>query len=156
MVRTEKAKTASLVLTAVIFLLLPFETTGLCEGCSIPARLSYSFFHANIFHALLNAWCLLSIVFYFRVNLIHLLAAYVVAILAPATAPTVGLSAVCYALMGMIFPQVQRKLYYTSYILAFILLGLFLGGTNVYIHIYSYIAGLLVGLLSHYLWYKKS
>jgi membrane associated rhomboid family serine protease len=90
------------------------------------------------------------------VNLIHLLAAYVVAIIAPATAPTVGLSAVCYALMGIIFPQVQRKLYYTSYILAFILLGLFLGGTNVYIHIYSYIAGLLVGLLSHYLWYKKS
>jgi membrane associated rhomboid family serine protease len=136
--------------------LLPFETRGIYSGASITDRCLYPLYHANIFHALLNAWCLLSIVFYFRVNLVHLLAAYVVAILAPATAPTVGLSAVCYALMGMIFPQVQRKLYYTSYILAFILLGLFLGGTNVYIHIYSYIAGLLVGLLSHYLWYKKS
>lgn len=179
-------------------------------GCSIIARLAYSFFHASFIHALINSWCLLSIVFLFDIPFTYLIIAYLIAIaypidtiaailtsllntaaapslsvlpaavpslssevlpttalgdspavtfLLPAITPTVGLSAICFALLGMVSFRVQRRrrfhLYIASYIIATSALpylaaiaAIPIASPNNIIHIYSYVAGLIVGFLN--------
>lgn len=175
MVRNEKAKTAALVLTAGVFVisLLCHDMTALdvavCEDASVPARLSYSFFHASAVHALINCWCLLSVVFIYDVSITYLFIAYAIAVCFPvntlsaifpiAGEPTVGLSAVCFALFGMVFFQLKRKLYFTAWLLSLItigcvlpplcsLVGISVTYPNSIIHIYSYVVGLFVGFLN--------
>lgn len=179
MVRNEKTRTAALVLTVIIIAIRIFGCdvaaldVAICEDASVPARLLYSFFHASLVHALVNCWCLLSIVFIYDVSLNYLIIAYIIAATYPVdtigfftlhsslftpTAPTVGLSAMCFALLGMVFFQVRRKLYFTAWLLSFIavgytlptlcsLIGISVASPNNIIHIYSYMAGLFVGFL---------
>lgn len=170
MVRGEKAKTASLVLTAlclVAYLLLPLlpfnlSQVGLYGGCTLQARLAYSFFHASFFHLAGNCWVLLCLVFYYEVPVSRLLVSYIVAVSAPALSavPTVGLSAVVYCLLGQISFMVRRKLYFHVWVIISILaFGVILPdlmeqcGTpvvhpNNFLHIYCYVVGLLVGFLN--------
>lgn len=182
MVRSKKAKTAALVLTAVCMFLSLFVSTvgldlsaiGVCKGCSTLVRLAYSFFHASILHAIVNCWCLLSVVFVYDVCMWHLLSAYLIAVTYPANTlfsvgsgfvaasaatPTIGLSAVCFALLGMIAFQVKRKLLFHSWVLSFVaagfiiphlcsLCGINVASPNNVLHIYCYVAGLMVGFLN--------
>lgn len=159
MVRSEKAKTASLILTVVIFLLLPFEAKGIYRGASIIDRCLYPLFHVNVFHALLNVWCLLSIAFNLRVNLAQLLLCYAVAATYPVdtisaltgvTAPTIGLSGVCYALIGMTFYQFGDKLTYAIATAIVFLIGHLMGASNNILHIYAFVAGLLISTIWRY------
>lgn len=159
MVRGEKAKTASLVLSALILLLLPFEAKGIYSGASIIDRCLYPLFHVNIFHALINLWCLLSIVFHLRVNLVQMLLCYCIAVMYPVdtlssltgvTAPTIGLSGFCYALVGMTFYQFGNKLTYVIATAIVFLIGHFMGASNNILHIYAFAAGLLISTLWRY------
>ena len=145
------------------------ETIALSPDCSLLARLAYSFFHASILHAVINCWCLLTIVFIYDVPLCYLAIAYAIAATFPtclSTVPsafplglTVGLSAVCFALMGMVSFQTKRKAYFHTWVLSLILVGFTLpyicfvcGYTiatpNSILHLYSYVAGLMVGFLN--------
>lgn len=118
MVRQKEAKNAAL-LTAVVILLMSFtyvpdwSAVGVAEGCPLAARLVYSFFHASPVHAVVNAWCLLCIVFLYDVSIWRLLTAYIVAVAVPgfllSEVPTVGLSCVCYFLLGSLIFEVKRK-----------------------------------------------
>lgn len=181
MVRSEKAKTAALVLTAVCIILSAVQyvaavpqlsDVGICKDCTILARFAYSFFHASIIHTLVNCWCLLSIVFIYDVSLWYMAIAYAIAVTFPVTTlsatvphasaweiPTVGLSAVCFALLGMIAFQVQRKVLYHSWVLSFIVIGFILpplcsacgysiATPNNILHLYCYVVGLMVGFLN--------
>lgn len=64
--KTEKvtAIVIALLVTVLSFLqVADWHSVGIYSHCPLSARLAYPFFHANLFHALLNAWCLLSMVF---------------------------------------------------------------------------------------------
>lgn len=155
MAQKSKKKTLSLVIAIMILCLsfsdAQYSDVGVSIQSQLKARLVYSFFHANIFHALVNLWCFLSIMFIYKASLWRLLFAYVVAILVPDWAlcdtPTVGLSCVCYAMLGTYSFEVQRKLYYFAWMAAYIGIGFILPGVNAMIHLYAYSAGLIYSLL---------
>lgn len=158
MVRGKIEKSTALFLAGLILLLslvyVPdWSAVGVFRGASLLSRLGYSFFHVSILHASLNAWCFLSIIFIYEVSWRRLLMAYLIAvcvpefILSPSLYPTVGLSAVCFALFGLIAFSVSRKLYYHFCMTLYILLGFLLPFVNGWIHLYSYLAGLFVGFL---------
>lgn len=157
MVRQKEAKNAAL-LTAVVVILMSFtfvpdwSVVGVAEGAPLAARFVYSFFHASTFHALVNVWCLLSIVFLYDVSIWRLLTAYIVAVIVPgfllSEVPTVGLSCVCYFLLGSLIFEVKRKLYFISSMALYIAVGFLFPSVNAVIHVYGYLAGLLVGLLN--------
>ena len=48
-----------------------WQTVGIYAGSNMPERLLYPFFHTNMFHALLNSWCLLSIIFIYDIGIIN-------------------------------------------------------------------------------------
>lgn len=176
MVRNEKEKAAALILTAVCIVIsvsvrvldgFSVESVAIAPHCSIFQRFVYSFFHASMLHCVVNCWCLLSVVFAYRVSLWSLVLAYATAVLYPidtvscafTQTTTVGLSAVCFSLLGQIAFQVQRKLYFHLCILTFIsfgyiipwgcsLCGISVAAPNYLLHIYSYVVGLLVGFLN--------
>lgn len=141
---------AAAVLAICIFCPADFSRVGLSVTSPAMTRLSYPFFHASIFHVLMNVWCLLAAVFAFRVSAIKLMLAFAVAFLAPAFVlselPTVGLSAVCFALLGYGALRVQRKLFYSFTLLSYIAVGSLLTGVNAWIHLYAYAAGILIDL----------
>ena len=186
MVRTAQTKTTALVLVSICLIAsvltsvldsFPIEKFGICKGSPILARLAYSFFHASIPHALINCWCLLSIVFIYDISLSSLIIAYITAVTFPIdtlaavansslftlhsslTTPTVGLSAVCFSLLGQVAFQVRRKRLFHTWVLSFIAIGFILpplcsvcgyaiATPNNLLHIYCYVAGLLVGFLN--------
>lgn len=176
MVRRKKTKTATLILTLICIVIsivcylldgYSIEALAIHKGCSVFARLAYSFVHASLPHALINCWCLLSIVFIYDVPFAYIILAYIIAVTYPAhlfdcfiiSSPTVGLSAVCFALMGMVSFQTRRKLYFHSWVVSFIIIGyalphlcslcgLIVAAPNTVLHIYSYVAGLIVGFLN--------
>ena len=186
MVRTAQTKTTALVLVSICLIVsvltsvldgFSIENFGICKGSPILARLVYSFFHASIPHALINCWCLLSIVFIYDISISSLIIAYITAVTFPIdtlaavansslftlhsslTTPTVGLSALCFSLLGQVAFQVRRKRLFHTWILSFIAIGFILpplcsvcGYTiatpNNLLHIYCYVAGLLVGFLN--------
>lgn len=165
MVRQKEAKNAAL-LTAVVILLMSFTyvpdwsrgfmppllDVGVAVGSPLSARLLYSFFHASPVHAVVNAWCLLCIVFLYDVSIWRLLTAYIVAVGVPgfllSEVPTVGLSCVCYVLLGSLIFEVKRKLYFLSCMALYIAVGFLFPSVNALIHLYGYLAGLVVGLLN--------
>lgn len=180
MVRGKKAKTAALVIAAACITaslagtLAPFDlkAVGISAGCTVQARMAYPFFHASIMHALINCWCLLSIVFVYNVSVTALITAYVIAAAYPVEticsvfpgmtdtgAHTVGLSAVCFALMGQVSFQTGRRVLFHSWILAFVAMGFLLpplcahlgipiAASDNVLHIYCYVSGLTVGFLN--------
>lgn len=62
--------------------------------------------------------------------------------------PTVGLSCVCYFLLGSLIFEVRRKLYFMSCMALYIAVGFLFPSVNALIHLYGYLAGLVVGLLN--------
>lgn len=142
----------SLLLTA------DWNSVGVYAGCSLYGRLLYPFFHANILHALLNVWCLLSLVFIYDISIGRLLLAYIVAVTVPIdtlgifiaalNAPTVGLSAVVFMLFGSISFEVLRKWYYQAWMLFYLIAGFIFPNTNAWLHLYCYLAGLVIALLN--------
>lgn len=158
MVRRKEAKIASLVLTVAVLLLqcldVPLENVGLSGDSPVYARFLYPFFHANMLHAAINCWCLLSVVFIYDVSLAAMAVSYLVAVLypigffSPDALPTVGLSGVCYTLMGRVAFCVRERWKYQLYMLSYIAVGFLLPGFNGCLHLYCYIAGLLVGFLN--------
>ena len=157
MVRQKEAKTTALII-AVLTLILSFiyipdwTMIGVARDCPLAARIVYSLFHASPIHAIINAWCLLSIVFIYEISIWRLLIAYIVAVVVPdfllSEVPTVGLSCVCYFLLGTLIFEVRRKLYFISCIVLYIAVGFLFPSVNAVIHIYGYIVGLMVGLLN--------
>lgn len=155
--KTKTAKATALLITIIVLALswqgsADWSAVGIYEGCPLRTRLLYPFYHANLLHALLNTWCLLSVVFIYDISLWRLSLAYIIAAAVPLCClhdtPTVGLSGIVYALFGSISFEVGRRLYYQLWMLFYIAIGLLFPNTNVWIHLYCYLAGCAVALLN--------
>lgn len=162
--RKEIEKTTGLLIVAYViasaFIYVPdWNVVGITVDCGIIQRLGYSFFHASILHALINAWCFISILFIYDVTWWRIAVAYFIAVAAPdvvlSSTPTVGLSAVCFALLGLIAFMVNRKIYYNGCMALYIALGFLFPFVNGWLHLYSYVAGLFVGFLTMPIQCKK-
>lgn len=161
MVRRKEAQAAALLYVAVIIILcffnFPAESTGIYKGCGFWNRIAYPFVHSSFIHALLNVWCLLSIIFLYPVSIWTLIGAFIISASFPVDSlsflydsitPTVGASGVCYALIGRITFLVKRKLYFTAWIIGYIAIGFLFPVCNAWLHLYCYLCGLGVGLLN--------
>lgn len=151
------AKVISLLVSVIVLILSlqtidDWETVGAYVGCGLNCRISYPFYHANLVHAILNGWCLLSVVFIYDISLWRLVLSYIVAVTIPTLClsdiPTVGLSGVVYFLFGTISFEVQRKLYYQLWMLFYIFLGFIFPNTNALVHLYCYLVGVCFSLLN--------
>lgn len=154
----EKATKTTAILISVIVSYLSLTHMiistdfGIYRGCNLSCRLLYPFFHVNLLHAALNAWCLLSVVFIYNTSFWKLLFSYIVAVTIPpvclSNIPTIGLSGVVFALFGSISFEVQRKAYYQLWMLAYLVTGFFFPNTNALVHLYCYLAGGAVAVLN--------
>lgn len=140
------------VLVIVASLLNSDYKVGAYSECEYYERLLYPFFHANILHASLNAWCLLSVVFLYDISILRLNLSYIAAVSVPSfmlsDIPTLGMSGVVFFLFASISFEVQRKTYYQSWMLFYLALGFLLPNTNGMIHMYCYVLGLFYALLN--------
>lgn len=155
--KTKTTKAISLLISIIVCCLAlqdiqDWSAVGIFTGCGPGCRLSYPFCHANMIHAALNAWCLLSVVFVYKVSLLRLAFAYMAAVSVPAfclsSVPTVGLSGLVFALFGSISFEVGRKVYYQLWMLAYLASGFLFPCTNAWVHLYCYFAGCLIALLN--------
>lgn len=143
------SKWTALAIGAAALVLSPFDGDGVSVGCSLLSRFSYPLFHVNLLHAFCNAWCLISLVFLYDLPWWKIALAYIIAVSIPVwflpAAPVVGMSGVCFALMGLCLPIVQRKLYFSAWVALFLALGIILPGVAWTVHLYCYVIGVLVG-----------
>lgn len=156
----DKKKTTKVaaLLISIMVLCLTFQNisdwsaVGIHIGCGFKQRLLYSFCHVNLIHAMLNAWCMLSIVFIYDIKIFRFLYAYIIAAAVPSFClseiPTVGLSGVVFVLFGSISFEVGKKAYYQLWMLAYLIAGFFFPNTNAWIHIYCYLAGCVLALFN--------
>lgn len=155
--KKEMGKAASLLIAVVVCLLTlkgtqDFTAVGIYTGCGISGRLLYPFYHVNLFHSILNVWCMLSVVFIYDVSLWRLVSAYIISASIPSlflsTVPTIGLSGVVFTLFGSISFEVRRKSYYQLWMIAYLMVGFISPNTNAWVHLYCYMAGVTVALLN--------
>ena len=106
---------------------LGYDGMGLFDDCSIQNRLSYPFYHQNIFHAAINLYVFHQCYRAIPCGIGHLVAFYLIAISYPFTSsiPIIGLSSFIYAYMGFIAPYVENKVRYNLTILLYICVGIF-------------------------------
>lgn len=149
---------AIIIIVVSLFSISDWKIVGIYEGCDIANRFIYPFFHINIFHALINAWALLSIVFLYRAGLWRLIVSYLLSTTIPinlfatlgisASTPTVGLSGMIFLLLGSYTFEVQRKLYYQSWMVMSLAIGFLIPNSNVWVHIYCYLLGVIVSFFN--------
>lgn len=150
--KNEKITSLIVTLAVVMISLLDCGPVGICSDSDIYGRMAYPFFHANIIHSSLNAWCLLSVVFMYDVSMWRLLLAYLSAVSIPeiilGEIPTVGMSGMIYFLFASITFEVGRKVYYQMWMVFYLAIGFLLPGTNALIHLYCYALGLMYAVLN--------
>lgn len=160
---TKMGKVAALLIAAIVIGLVGLSgqvwpAIGIYSGGGWVGHLLYHFFHANLLHAGLNVWCLLAVVFVYKVSFARLLLAYIIASVFPVDTlamlvdgldtPTVGLSGMVFVLFGSISFEVGRKGYYQAWMLCYLVMGFLFSGTNAWLHLYCYMAGFMVALLN--------
>lgn len=121
-------------------------------------EMTYMWMHASFIHYGMNLWVLWQLA---RLNpWRHLLAACAAAMLVPdfclTATPTVGLSGMLFAAMGMMwyrFRDIRRSQLYFGALLALGLAAWALGApVNPFIHIWCYAAGTVIGILIRPSW----
>lgn len=159
--KMEKTSALLITVTVVCISLLytaDWSSVGIYAGCAWQNRLLYPFFHANILHASLNAWCILSMIFIYDISITRLILSFIIAITIPIdtissligsmNVPTVGLSGVVFILFGSISFEVKRKWYYQIWMSFYLIVGFLFPNTNAWLHLYCYLAGLVVALFN--------
>ena len=156
-------KITALVISTIVvglsfFKVWDWQTVGIYAGSDIAGRVLYPFFHANILHASLNSWSLLSMVFIYDIGIWRLVLAYIIAVTIPVdtiecfigemTSPTVGLSGIVFVLFGSISFEVLRKQYYQLWMIFYLTAGFLFPHTNAILHLWCYMLGFLVALLN--------
>lgn len=156
MVQRKEEKTAVLVLSIVIIALalLPLSvgSIALARHAAWYLRLAYPIAHGGVLHAIVNCWCLVSIVFVYDVSWKRLIAAYAVAVTVPnfiiGSTPVVGASGVCFALIGMVYWQVRRKMFYSSWAAAALAIGFCFPQCAAMIHLWCCAMGVFIGFVT--------
>lgn len=163
MEREKKGRLAAVIAAAAVILLSfinvdDWGAVGVYAGCGTLQRFLYPLFHASLIHALVNAWCFLSVVFIFDISKLRIFIAYFMAITLPINAlghlftscnsPTVGLSGVVFVLFGSIAFEVKRRLFNQIWMLSFLGIGFLFPYTNAALHLYCYACGTVIALLN--------
>lgn len=153
------------LMLSVAFIILSFvhvdtRHIGMYPGCPLTGRFLYVLFHANILHALCNAYAMLSVVFVFNISLRRFLFCYLIAVSCPLSIlsynmPVIGASGMCYALFGSVLFLTRRRVYFACYFLAFIAIGFFFSNAAVLLHLYCFIVGIIAGFLNAPLWKRR-
>lgn len=147
-------KVIGLVLVVIMFFTVltkpDLSEVAISKDAHFHVRFLYHFFHVSLLHFFLNAWCFLSLLFYFRIRLTDLAVAYIIASLTPVIGdiPTVGFSGVCYALMGILSLRVDKKVRFVLLTFVLIFIGTVSPLVNGKIHLWSYLAGMFYALLT--------
>lgn len=140
------------VAAAIAALALSPWSVGVTPHASLWKRLLYPFFHAGILHAVCNLWCIIAMERYYCLSPWLYLTAYVIAVTVPdvvlTAQPTVGLSGVCFALMGLLTWIVARRLYWTAWVVAFMAVGFIMPAVNAWLHVYCYTVGVIIGIFN--------
>lgn len=155
MLRRKKTKITALLLSLVMIILLfvniPADNVGVYQGCAFINRLTYSLFHAGVIHLSLNLWCFLSCVFLADITAAALMASFLIAFTVPvySDVPTVGLSGVCYALLGFIMLNARNKISYNVYILTSIIIPYIIlpHAVNSFVHAYCYVVAIALSII---------
>lgn len=160
---TKATKVATLLIALIsivtLFISVDWDKVGIYAECRVVQRFIYPFFHASIYHAALNIWCLLSIVFLHKISALRLFMSYIIAATIPLETmsnlidylpaePTVGLSGIIYVLFATLSFEVLRKWYYQGCMIFYIAIGFIIPGANAWIHLYCYAAGLIIAILN--------
>lgn len=149
MERGKNAKTASLIIVAVLILLhvmeIPAAAVSAYRGGPFYTRFTYQFFHASWIHLAINVWTFLYAVFIYNLKIPSLVVAFIISVIVPLSAtPTVGLSGIVFALYGFISFRFKNKILYHSWMMFFILIGFFFHNINALLHLYCYLTAILV------------
>lgn len=156
-----------LIVVSIINVLMNGELTsamGYYEGSDMITRVLYMFCHANIFHLIVNLYAmykvreLSEVLIEKRIGIKHmsnivLVIAFAIGFLATfgseGVLPTVGISGVISAYLGIITVSLWNKYSWTFLIttLIFNLIAYFIGNSNVMVHSLSFIYGCVLGFL---------
>lgn len=162
--------TALVLSVAAVFALLEIHPGGFGVGVETQwwQRMCYHFVHASMFHALLNSWCLLCVAFLCDIPLQYIIIAYIIATLYPADTahamlcignPVVGMSGMCFALLGMVSWNSGSKVKYHIWVASFIAIGIVVpillslllnrptARLDNALHIYAYLCGIGAGYI---------
>lgn len=150
--KTEK-KAALLVALAIIVAACLFparhgEWGLLHTGASFAERCIWQLRHANVFHALLNAWCLVAVTFNLHVTATRMLCLFAICAACPYVQQgdyMCGLSCFTIALTASNTFNVQNILYFVFMLSVFILLGFTFHNIAAYAHVYGAVVGLIWG-----------
>lgn len=149
-------KTAVLGLSFVIIALalMPISagSFALTRHAAWYLRLAYPFAHGGVLHAVVNCWCLVAVVFIYDVSWLHFAAAYAVAVTVPnfviGNVPVVGASGMGFALIGMVFWQVRRKMFYSSWVSAALAVGFCFPQCAAGLHLWCCAIGVAIGFVT--------
>ena len=148
------AKNITLIIALMVLIIKATPINGMFAMSTTPTiadRMIYSFCHATWMHTILNAWAILSIAFVYEPKVNRLATAYVIAILCPkmlCPTPTVGLSVIIYALLGMMSFRVVDKGFYQLCMACALIVGCLFPFSNGSIHVYAYLCGFIVALFN--------
>ena len=153
MVQKAQVPYASLLVAAIVLIIAVFcdspQRFALTSSSPPAHRLTYLWFHANIVHAIFNVWCLLAFVAVYELKTLPLLISIVITAGCPSVvlpeAPVVGMSGVCFALMGMAALKSRAFIKYNLYALSFISVGFLFPFVAAWLHLYCYVAGIAAG-----------
>lgn len=155
MVRRKKKEIAAPLLlttaTAIVYLSgASPHTYGLCDGKEWYAHFTYQFLHVSIWHLAINLWSVWCITSTYRLRIWHFATAYFISAsyVFYGHIPTIGISGICFALMGIIWYQVLHIRLYHTWIISFILIGFLFPSTNACLHLYCYAIGFIIGWLN--------
>ena len=150
----KKYKLTLLALLAVAYIVrhavgLSFCDIGYYDGCPAPNRLLYPFFHANFIHLACNCHAL-----WFSLNRrlmpytillpFLLAAAFVASWFASADYPTVGASAIVFAMVGLNMSGCRSWRWWLL-LSASLAAGFIMPGVNGIVHVAAFVPGYLTG-----------
>lgn len=149
-----RASALSLVAIALALFLSPITPAeaGLAPSSPWFTHLTYSLIHVSAIHLALNAYALLYVVFLFHISPARLAGALLIASaypkeITPIDCPTVGLSAIIFALLASLSWDIHNGLYFQAVNISNLIIGFFVPGMDPYVHIFAYILGLGLGAL---------
>ena len=155
----EIKKDVALIVSALLVVMsaLGIHAHGIRQGCTMIDRLIYPLFHANIFHACINIYVYLGMVFLFGASLLDMVVAYIICVCVPSVmltdTATIGLSGLVYALIGMHTFKVCKPLKYTISVIIPLAVTSVLPLMAVGVHVWCYIIGVLYSVIR--LWIKR-
>lgn len=121
-----------------------FWHVGFYKGCPIENHFLYSFFHANVFHLIINLMVLWNI--RNRISVVPSLLIAVAASFLPmyVQEPTMGLSGFLFAAFGIMWGKTGRWKEAARKVSPFILFTMLLDNVNGLLHLWCFIIGFLV------------